>query len=184
MYEVYSLLIGVIGKLYDDIEDLHIDTTPFVKDTLKSLTIMFYALISYNDFAFSLTTFFITLLTRGIDNSFWKSFLIPSFILCIISYFSSNSINYIFLFIAICSMIIVSNIEDKLYPEEYSYKKLITRVIGLIGFIGVLYLYKMDIIKNIIEGYGNFEYIEKIIYICIGGLIISNLSQVYNLIKN
>ena len=179
MYILHSLIVGALGKIYDDIEDLHIPVNTFIVDSLKALIIASYVLLSYNDLAFSIVTLFMSIFTYGIDNSFWKSFIPLSFFMTILSYYTSDKAICIPLLIFfILFGIILSNIEDRVFKEEASYRKLYTRLGGLIA-LSILYVSPiLPLIHTIIP---NTLFIEKIVLICIGGLFASVISQVLQL---
>ncbi len=179
MYILHSLIVGALGKIYDDIEDLHIPVNTFIVDSLKALIIASYVLLSYNDLAFSIVTLFMSIFTYGIDNSFWKSFIPLSFFMTILSYYTSDKAICIPLLIFfILFGIILSNIEDRVFKEEASYRKLYTRLGGLIALIIVYFSPILPLIHTIIP---NTLFIEKILLICIGGLFASIISQVLQL---
>ena len=179
MYILHSIIVGALGKIYDDIEDLHIPVNTFIVDSLKTLIIASYVLLSYNDLAFSIVTLFMSIFTYGIDNSFWKSFIPLSFFMTILSYYTSDkAICVPLLIFFILFGIILSNIEDRVFKEEASYRKLYTRLGGLIA-LSILYFSPiLPLIHTIIP---NTYFIEKIVLICIGGLFASIISQVLQL---
>lgn len=169
---VYAILFGIIMKIYDEITDLKVNVNPLVIESLKSLNIMFFTLIAYNDFSFSFWTVILGLFTYGADNDHWKTFIIISLILCVLSYAKPESLLILFGFIIIS--IISLNIEHKLIQEEVSFRKLISRILLLIG--GILSLYLL--------GIENINYIHKSIALGIGASFISIISQIYLLYFN
>lgn len=179
MYILHSFIVGALGKIYDDIEDLHIPVNTFILETLKTLVITSYVLLSYNDLSFSILTLFLSLLTHGIDNSFWKSFIPLGIFMTIISYFTSDkSVCIPLLIFFIFFGTILSNIEDKVFREEASYRKLYTRLFGLIVLSVIFISPVLPMLHNL---FYNTLFIEKIILICIGGLAASVISQVLQL---
>jgi hypothetical protein len=120
-----------------------------------------------------------SIFTYGIDNSFWKSFIPLSFFMTILSYYTSDkTICVPLLILFILFGIIISNIEDRVFKEEASYRKLYTRLGGLIALI-ILYVSPvLPLIHTIIP---NTDFIEKILLICIGGLFASVISQILQL---
>lgn len=179
MYILHSLIVGALGKICDDIEDLHIPVNAFILETLKTLVIASYVLLSYNDLSFSILTLFLSLLTYGIDNSFWKSFIPLGIFMTILSYFTSDkSVCIPLLIFFIFFGTLLSNIEDKVFREEASYRKLYTRLFGLIVLSIVFISPVLPILHNLFH---NTLFIEKIILICIGGLTVSVISQILQL---
>jgi hypothetical protein len=180
MQYLFSYLFGCIGKIIDDIDDNKLNINPFILDTLKSLNICLFTLASQNDFLFSFSTFILSLFGAGIDNNYWKSFIFISLFLSII-YFSS--IDNFPLFILIMGIIIISTrIEENTFPEEFSIKKLFTRILGFIIFITIYFISSSEFLTKI-SNYSiqttNINYIRKLILIALGGLSISIISQIY-----
>jgi hypothetical protein len=183
MEELFSLLVGVSGKIYDDIEDNNLNINSFYKECFKSLNIVFYTVACKNDFMFSFSTLCLALFGAGIDNNYWKSFAIIALILSILYYSKPDNIP---LFILIIILIIISTrVEEKLYTEEFSLGKLISRIIGLIIFGFILFVPSSYYIQKIfgnnyyIESSSNLLYIRKLMLIAVGGLIVSIISQIY-----
>ncbi len=182
MQYLFSFLFGSIGKIVDDIDDNKLNINPFIIEALKSLNICLFTLASTNDFLFSFSTFILSLFGAGIDNNYWKSFILISLFLSII-YFSE--IDNLPLFILIIGVIIFStHFEEKLFLEEFSTKKLLTRIIGFIFFIIIYFILSpkgLSKISNYSIQTTNINYIFKLILIALGGLIISIFSQIYYL---
>jgi hypothetical protein len=170
---IYAVLFGIVLKIYDDLNDLNININPLITESLKSLNIMLFTLIAYNDFSFSLWTLILGLLTYGADNDFWKTFIVISFFLCIVSY-STKPDSLLTLFGFIIISIFFLNIEHKLIPEEASTKKLISRIVLLIGGIIGMYLLGIE----------NIDYTHKGILLGTGAAFISIISQIYLLYFN
>ena len=84
MEELFSFLVGVTGKIYDDIEDLNLNVNDFYKECFKSLNIVFYTVSATNDFMFSFATLCLSLFGAGVDNNYWKSFAVISLILSLL----------------------------------------------------------------------------------------------------
>lgn len=164
---IYTILFGIIMKIYDEITDLNIHINPLIIESLKSLNIMLFTLIAYNDFSFSFWTVIIGLFTFGADNDHWKTFIIISLFFCVLSYTKPESLLILFGFIIIS--IISLNIEHKLIPEEVSTRKLISRILLLIVGIFSIFLLGID----------NIDYIRKAIALGIGASFISIISQTY-----
>jgi hypothetical protein len=187
MEELFSFLVGVTGKIYDDIEDLNLNVNDFYKECFKSLNIVFYTVSATNDFMFSFATLCLSLFGAGVDNNYWKSFAVISLILSLLYFSKPDNIP---LFILILLLIIVSTrIEEKIYTEEYSLRKLLIRVIGLVIFGFILLVPSSYYIQKIFgtEYYlktTNISYIRKLILIAVGGLFVSVISQTYFLLIN
>lgn len=182
MEELFSFLVGVTGKVYDDIEDLNLNINDLYKECFKSLNIVFYTIACRNDFMFSFATLCLALFGAGVDNNYWKSFAIISLILSILYFSKPDNIP---LFILIILLIIISTrIEETVYTEEFSIRKLLSRILGLLIFILILFVPSSFYIQKIFgnEYYietSNLLYIRKLILIAVGGLMVSVISQLY-----
>lgn len=186
---LFPFLIGVTGKIYDDIEDLKLSVSPIIIDSLKSINLLFFCLSSQNDFMFSLSAFLMALFGAGIDNAFWKSFIIVTFISMLISFSSFTTTNWKFFIIIIFIILIFTHIEERVFTEEYSIKKLISRLLGFGIFLGLYFIPSSFYIQKIFgnEYYletGNITYFYKLVLICLGGTSMSVLTQIYLLFKS
>lgn len=189
MDTLFPFLVGLTGKIYDDIEDAKLEVNPLITESLKSINLLFFTLAAKNDFMFSLSTFLMALIGAGIDNNFWKSFIIITFILMLVSYESFTTTNWQFFIIIIMIILLFTHIEDRVFPEEYSIKKLISRSIGIILFSAIYFIPLSFTIQKIFgsEYYletGNINYFYKLVLICLGGSSMSVLSQIYLLFKS
>lgn len=182
MEDLFPFLIGISGKIIDEIDDQKLNISNIFIQSLKSLNVCLFTLASKNDFLFSFLTLILSLFGAGIDTFYWKSFIIISIFLSII-YFSA--IDNWSLFIFIISIIIIStHFEENSFPEEYSIKKLISRVLGLIILSGILLIPKILKKYDIYYSTTNITYIRKLILIALGGLIASIFFQIYFLFFN
>lgn len=189
MDTLFPLFIGITGKIYDDIEDQKLTINPLITESLKSINLLFYTLTSKSDFMFSLSTFIMAALGAGIDNLFWKSFILIAIILSIISFTTFTTTNWKFFLVMISIVLILTHIEEQVFPEEYSIKKLISRILGIIIFASIYFIPSSYYIQKIFgnEYYietGNINYFNKLILVVLGGLITSVISQIYFLFKS
>jgi hypothetical protein len=184
MEQFFSLLFGIFGKLLDDIDDNNIIIDLYYKEILKSLNIVLFTLASKDDFLFSFSTFILSIFGAGVDTLYWKSFTYISLFLSIL-YFSSN-INWPLFILIIIIIIYITHLEENAFPEEISYKKLITRISGFIFFLLLRYLPINSILSvfNYTVHINNIEYIHKLILIALGGIFVSIITQIYNLYIN
>lgn len=177
MEDIFPFLIGISGKIIDEIDDQQLNFNQFFTHSLKSLNICLFTLASKNDFLFSFSTLILSIFGAGVDTFYWKSFIIVSIFLSII-YFSH--IDNWPLFIFILGLIIISTrVEENTFPEEYSIKKLICRILGLIIFTTMLFIPNIFKKYNIFYSTTNITYIRKLILIALGGLIVSVFFQIY-----
>jgi len=177
MEYIFPFLVGVVGKIIDEIDDNKININSFYIECLKCINILFFSLSSINDFLFSFSTLIISIFGAGIDNDYWKSFIIISLTLSGLNFIPIDNLPLLILILGI--IIISTHIEEISFPEEHSIKKLISRIFGFIilGFILILpfILKKYDILIYTT----NIIYINKLILIALGGLFISIFFQIY-----
>jgi hypothetical protein len=182
MDDIIPFLIGFSGKIIDEIDDQKLNINNLFTQSLKSLNVCLFTLTSRNDFLFTFSTLILSLFGAGVDTDYWKSFIFISIFLSILYITPVNNWK---LFIVILILIIISTrIEENKFPEEYSIKKLICRVVGLIFFSGLLliptFLKKYDFYISTT----NITYIRKLILIALGGLTVSIFFQIYFLINS
>jgi hypothetical protein len=177
MEYIIPLLIGITGKIIDEINDNKINIKSIYIESLKSLNVCLFTLAAQNDFLFSFSTLILSSFGAGIDTDYWKSFIIISLFLSIFNY---SPIDNVPLFILILTIIIISTqFEENKFPEEYSIKKLYSRITGLIIFSFILVIPMLIKKYDIICITPNIKYIYKLLLIAVGGLIISIISQTY-----
>lgn len=181
MDDIIPFLIGFSGKIVDEIDDQNLSINNFFTESLKSLNMCFFTLASKNDFLFSFSTLILSLFGAGIDTLYWKSFITISIFLSIL-YFSQID-NWPLFIVILITIIISTRAEENSFPEEYSVKKLLSRIIGLIFFSGTLLLPIILKKYNISVSTTNITYIRKLILIALGGLIASIFFQIYFLIN-
>jgi hypothetical protein len=182
MDDLFPFLTGFTGKIIDEIDDQKLNSSPILKEILKSLNICLFTLTCNNDFLFSFSTLILSVFGAGIDTEYWKSFIVISILLSIINY--SQIDNFPLLLFILLLIIISTRIEDNSFPEEYSTKKLLSRIFGLVC-IAVLYFLPTILKKNnIVINTTDINYIRKLILIALGGLTISICFQLYYLFNN
>jgi hypothetical protein len=177
MEDLFPFLIGATGKFIDEIDDNKLRINSLLYESLKSMNICFYTLSCKDDFLFTFSTFILSLFGAGIDTIFWKSFI---FIGLFLSILYISPIDNLPLFIAIIILIILSTqYEENKFPEEFSIKKLISRIFGLVSLSIILSLPYILKKYDIIFSTTNINYIRKLILIALGGLSVSIISQIY-----
>jgi hypothetical protein len=178
MEDIFPFLIGFSGKIIDDNDDQKLNLNQVLIQSLQSLNVCLFTLTSKDDFLFSFSTLILSIFGAGVDTYYWKSFILISIFLSI-HYFSP--VDNWPLFILIITVIIIStHLEENSFPEEYSIKKLISRVLGLIVFSGVLILPPILLKKyDIVISTPNITYIRKLILIGLGGIVDSIFSQLF-----
>jgi hypothetical protein len=165
-----AFLFGAIGKIYDDITDLHIYIHPHIDLTLRICIAALYAAIAYNDFSFALITTIFAITTNGVDSPYWSTFALIGGLLCITAFILDNTaVDWILFSGVAIGGAIIANIEDSTFPEETSIAKIASRIIGVL-IISIILLFPIDI-----------NYIRKLLEICIGGLVISIPTEIFML---
>jgi hypothetical protein len=176
---LYSAIFGFTTKLYDETIDLKFTSNQLFIECLKSLNIMLFTILGANDFGFSLYILIVALFTYGADENHWKSFILISLILSIISFKCPDNLPFLIFIFGI--FIFILNAEHKAIPEEASYKKLISRCIFLLIFT---IFYFSPLIPFLQNYFGELSYLIKIFGLFIGTLILSIGVQIYLLFLN
>ena len=177
---IYAFLTGVSLKLYDDISDNKlVEENGIEMNTLKGLPLIFLTLTAQNDFNFeaiftAMNMFSLLGDPEPYSGAYELSHILFNSILLIVSfhtitYFSMYDFFYIICFLS-CMFL-----ESLLIKEEFSYKKLLTRLIVSINLvIGILIASYFGISKSIIKNST----------LGLGYSICSCLFQMYFLITN
>jgi|AACY02.14.fsa_nt_gi hypothetical protein len=140
---LYAFVGGLLCKAYDDFNDNHMIGS-HVQELLKGSQWILLTLLSYNDFNFALVNYVINALNALNNWQEWKfsyesSLLVlaPVFLLVsfhTVKYFSMY--DWVYLVVFILSMAL----EPLIIKEEFSYRKLVVRLIALINSIfGVIF---------------------------------------------
>jgi len=173
---VYTILGGIVCKVYDDLNDMDILKSDRLNEVLKGLTWIFLTLISMNDFNFSAVLYAVNLVNSISNLKEWQNpyessllYLYPIFL--ILSFHTRAYLTFTDSIICILT-ILGSYIEPYILNEEISYKKIITRVIGIVNCSILLYLSSYFNISSMIL---------KILYATIAYNITSVFFQVYQL---
>lgn len=171
---LYPALFGFFTKLYDEVIDLKLSTNDLFVECLKSLNIMLFTLLTYNDSNFALYILSTALFTHGADENHWKTFIPISVFMTIYAFKAPDSIPFLLLVFAF--FIIIMNAEHRAIPEEASNKKLYSRILFLIVFTFAYFGPLFPFLESL---FGNIDYLRKIFGLFIGTLILSIGVQVY-----
>lgn len=173
--DAIALVAGIACKVYDDIVDTDIKVSDVMKESLKGIQWMFLAILSVNDFNFTLLML-LSNVAHHLTNKeafsmpYERSLLYVYPILLLLSFHTREYLNIysmsIFIFI-----ILWCCIEPLIIIENISYKKIISRFLGILFFI-LLLLYNYSYISSSII---------KFVYYYIGYLATSTLFQLYML---
>jgi hypothetical protein len=175
-----ALFLGVTLKIVDEIIDKDIEVQPLYLELFKCLTIMFLVLSTYNDFPFAISTLIslgFSYLAGGIDDDYWKAFIMTTMALCFKSYTPLT----LWLIPGIFIMPIIIYGEALIFPENSSFEKMM----GSVAMIPLLILFYfspfIEFFKNRISGTG---IVEKGILFGIGYFLTRTLVKAYILIKS
>lgn len=171
---LYPAAFGFFTKLYDEIIDLKLGTSNLFVECLKSLNIMLFTLLTYNDSNFALYILSTALFTHGADEDHWRTFIPISFLMILYAFKVPDSIP--FLGLVFVFFIFIMNAEHAAIPEEASTKKLYSRILFLIVFS---FAYFCPLLPFLESYFGNIDYLRKIFGLFIGTLILSIGVQVY-----
>ena len=139
MEYIYSALSGISAKLYDDLTDNHLLEDPVSKEVLKGSQWILLTLISQADFNFALP-FYLTAFANSISDTdafvspYERSLILLYPVLLLISLptakaFTSGD----YLFASLTTLALLT--EPFINSEEYSYRKLGTRIAAFIWTI-------------------------------------------------
>lgn len=181
MIATYSFLLGILTKCFDDVVDLKLPVGDLIQYSLQSVIVLFMTLVSYQDMYFSYACLFVVVLNSGFDHPFWKSFLPLTILFCVINLPWRGDhfiLKLILSTIGVLSILGIAYLEDKYFPEEYSIRKIISRILAICVFLSGL------IIIQILP-FPRFSHvpIQKTIYLMTGYLLTSILFQCYSLAK-
>jgi hypothetical protein len=172
---VYAILLGIIVKMYDDLNDMEIIKSDILNEVLKGLTWVFLSLMSINDFNFSLIFYAINLGNSIVNSKEWynpyESSLLYVYPIFLILSFHSREYLSILDILQGMTLIFINLIEPYLFNEESSHRKMISRAMCSILALIVLVIYSL---------YFNISpSISKILYGSIAYGITSSLFQAY-----
>jgi hypothetical protein len=147
MSAVFPALLGVVTKVYDDITDMNIHVSPVLVESLKSLMIALLVYTTGNDFYLALSFLIVSLFNSGFDNPFWKSIAPVSLLLTLytLPHAGDNAIYNSFLCIlVVIGILVAAMFEDRLFSEEVSQEKLVSRILLVLGLGAMLVVPYME----------------------------------------
>jgi hypothetical protein len=174
---ITATCLGFVSKLYDDLTDNSIIGEGIIKETLFTLLCFLLSAISYNDFGSSLLMFFLSLISfiggpEQYENNKEKSLLFAFPIILILSFSSWPSFKFMDILIFFIGSIVLY-FEALIIKEDTSVRKLITRAIGVFIFSAISFI---GLTTNLIS-----NSVLKIVFWCLGYVIVSVLYQIYAL---
>lgn len=184
MYPVLSVLLGILTKVFDDVVDRGLPVEGIALHSLQTVIVLLFTLIAYQDVYFSYACLLVVLINSGFDHPFWNSFLPLTLILFLVSLPWRGSLFPIKLVLStfgVMAILVVAYYEDKYFPEEYSLRKIISRMIATVVFLSGLW-----IIPRLPIALPRFSVvpIEKTIYLMSAYLMTSILFQTYDLVTD
>jgi hypothetical protein len=165
---------GVLAKIYDDFTDNNIIGPGVFIEVLKASQWILFTLMALNDFNFQFILYFVNILNYLGDPSCYngdheKTLLILHAFLLILSFGSWKYFSIFDYFYILCFMCVMG-IEPLIITEEFSYKKLISRIIISINLsIGLFIAPYFDISYSLI----------KFMYYSLGYALFSSGFQAY-----
>jgi hypothetical protein len=180
MSVLYPLLLGIAIKGYDDIVDMKLLDDPTIIHTLQSFIITLITIIGYQDVYIGLAYVIIGLCCTGMDHPFWRSGSYVLFVLFLTTLpFSEQATVYGtgITVSVLLSFMYGQYVEHLHFPEEYSWKKCLSRILFVIGLILALWsIYSVPEDKSV-------ERIKTAMYFLLGYNLTSIMVQLYHLIK-
>lgn len=152
---IYSVLLGVFMKIYDDFVDLKINSYPIILDISKIIiTMSTYFLV--NEFyilgIIIASSLAISNYCKPFDDPFWFAYMWFVGFLCLVYYNKISGVMDSFNPATIPLILFIPGFiyfEETNFTEEISHRKLMSRVYGIIvNTIIVLFLLYFDFVSN------------------------------------
>jgi len=175
---LYAFLGGAVCKIYDDFNDNKIITNQVALESIKGLQWTTLALLSYNDFNFTIFNYIINFGNALVN---WKEWNHPyeTSLLIVYPFFLLTSYStraYITFYDLLCIIYIFTCFvtEPSFITEEYSYRKLFIRISCIL----------LCIIALILNNHLPVSlFMQKTLYFGIGYHLVSSCFQAYMLFK-
>jgi len=147
MSSIFPIGLGIVTKLYDDAVDIQLGISPVIVESLKSLMIALLVFTTGHDFYLAFSFLVVSLFNSGFDNPFWKSITPVALLLTLYTspYMGDNAIyKIVACIVVLVGVLIVAMFEDRLFSEEVSIEKLVSRVLICIALGLMLVVPYMD----------------------------------------
>lgn len=144
---IFPALLGIVTKIYDDVMDMKLDVSPVLLESLKSLLIALLVYTTGTDFYLALSFLVVSLLNSGFDNAFWKSIAAVMALVTLINipHAGENALVKIVLcLLVVGGILVVAMFEDRMFSEEVSYEKWVSRILIVVGLGVMLVVPYMD----------------------------------------
>lgn len=168
-----SLAFGGTIKLLDEVCDLNVSVPPLIPETLKSLIVMLFVLLSNDDVLFTLSMTVIGIgswLVGGVDTPYWQSLIVVAAILLVLGWKMPERWDGPLLFWGLVFVIAVS--EALLFPEEASMLKTASRIATVL--VGTALVWYRSAFADM---FGDIRFMEKVVLAGIGYCVVSIGSQ-------
>lgn len=184
MEYLYAFLGGAFGKIYDDFHDNKIITNRVALESLKGVQWITLALLSYNDFNFTIFNYIINV-GNALGN--WESWDFPyeTSLLIVYPFFLLTSYStraYLTFYDCIhITIVFAAMVADPLFiKEEYSYRKLFLRLMAAaVSLMFILFMFFIESHHSI-----HFSlFVKKLAFMGLGYNLLSSCFQAYMLFK-
>lgn len=170
-----AFLGGVTCKIYDDLHDNNLLTNKLAKESLKGIQWILLTILTISDFNFGVGFYTFNAINAGANFHEWNkpyelALLILYPLLLIYSYPTRTFASFYEILLLLLSYISTS-IEAWVFTEEYSIKKLISRVFGIISSLFWIIIFSY---------FNQSKYVIKIIYYFLGYFTVSSIFQAYS----
>jgi len=175
MEYAFSAIGGVSAKIYDDIVDNNIEVSDTAKEALKGVQWISLAILSIHDFNFTLFFYIMNFLLYLNNNDSYNLpyehsllYVYPFFLL--FNYSTIELCSYLDVIPLVC-IILGFCVEPYIFPEDFSYKKIISRMLLCITYIILLNIGLSNFMNKILI-YALLYALTSVIF---QGLLISGL---------
>lgn len=163
----FAAIGGISCKIYDDIVDNNIEVTDTFKEALKGIQWMILAVLSINDFNFTVFFYIINFLNFLNNNEAFSlpyehSLLYVYPLLLFFNYNTAQVFNYIDI-IPIMLCFLAGAVESYIFPEDLSNKKIISRSVACLGAFILLFVGLSTFMNKIIL-YGLFYGLTSVLF--------------------
>jgi hypothetical protein len=163
----FAAIGGISCKIYDDIVDNNIEVADTFKEALKGIQWMILALLSINDFNFTVFFYIINFLNYLNNNEAFSlpyehSLLYVYPLLLFFNYNTAQVFNYIDI-IPIMLCFLAGAVESYIFPEDLSNKKIISRSVACLGAFILLFVGLSKFMNKIIL-YGLFYGLTSVLF--------------------
>ena len=171
---IVSVTAGAILKVYDDIIDVPIYRSNFSDSTIETLKCLLIASMTYMAMN-NMNVPFIVFIFMAVDQlfiddkllntNFYNSGMVVTFILVLITFKPSDASHKLFFTLIIA--FVGGFFEHTLFPEDYSVKKILIRVLAVIFFL----IFNDMILQHIVD--------SDMVLLTVGYFTMSTINMIY-----